>query len=49
MQATFMIRAKVDQYTQESETIENRVRYYISRLVPYEIQEENQMLLSNLK
>ena len=41
MQATFVIRAKVDQYTLESETIENRVRYYLSRLVPYETCEEN--------
>lgn len=47
--ATFIIRCKVDQYTMSSENEENRVRFYLSKFLPYDVQEENQSLLEKLK
>ena len=58
--ALFMLRAKVDTYTQGSQTDENRVRYHISRVqvldpiqqkaaFDTEIRNENQYLLDKLK
>lgn len=44
----FLIRAKVDTYTMGSESAENKVRYYISKYMPHNIQEENNMLLDRL-
>lgn len=57
--ALFMLRAKVDTYTQGSQTDENRVRYHISRVqvldpierkdnFENEIINENQYLLEKL-
>jgi hypothetical protein len=34
---TFVIRCKVDQYTMSSENEENRVRFYLSKYLPYEV------------
>lgn len=47
--ATFIIRCKVDQYTMSSENEENRVRFYLSKFLPYDVQEENQSLLEKLR
>jgi hypothetical protein len=49
MKATFVIRAKVDQYTMGSENEENRVRYYLSKFLTYEVKEDNQSLIEKLK
>ena len=34
---SFVIRCKVDQYTMSSENEENRVRYYLSKYLPYSV------------
>lgn len=46
----FLVRAKVDTYTLGTATdSENKVKYYIVKHLPYQVADENQLLLERLK
>ena len=46
---TFLVRCKVDMYTMGSDNDANRVRYYLSRMLPADIKTYNAVLLDRLK
>ena len=47
--AQLIIRAKVDTYTMGTQAdSENKVRYYITRKMAHDLQDENKMLLERL-
>ena len=46
--ATFLLKAKLDNYNQSSQIEENRIRYEIKKLQPFNVKKENDFLLSLL-
>ena len=47
--AQLIIRAKVDTYTMGTQAdSENKVRYYVAKKMPFDLKEENKMLLERL-
>ena len=49
MQGIFLLRAKVDTFTMGSDSEENKVRYYLSKLFPKNARAENAMLVDKLQ
>ena len=49
MKGTFIVRCKVDTYTMGSQTEENKVRYYLAKFAPYDLADEDALLLDRLR